>query len=66
MANLDYLKDKLEILLLDDGSTDDTVRIAEEVAPRRCGTRLHERRFRARSQGSASQERPSHRAGERC
>ncbi|AEK73969.1 putative glycosyl transferase [Thermococcus sp. 4557] len=32
MANLEYPKDKLEVLLLDDGSTDDTVRIAEEVA----------------------------------
>ncbi|CAD5244644.1 glycosyltransferase [Thermococcus camini] len=32
MANLDYPKNKLEVLLLDDGSTDDTVRIAEEVA----------------------------------
>ncbi|AFL95851.1 putative glycosyl transferase protein [Thermococcus cleftensis] len=32
MANLDYPRDKLEVLLLDDGSTDETVRIAEEVA----------------------------------
>ncbi|QDA31770.1 glycosyltransferase family 2 protein [Thermococcus indicus] len=32
MANLDYPKDKLEVLLLDDGSTDDTLGIAEEVA----------------------------------
>ena len=32
MANLEYPKDKLEVLLLDDGSTDETVRIAEEVA----------------------------------
>ena len=32
MANLDYPKDKLEVLLLDDGSTDGTAEIAEEVA----------------------------------
>ncbi|HII67488.1 MAG TPA: glycosyltransferase [Thermococcaceae archaeon] len=32
MANLDYPKDKLEVLLLDDGSTDDTAKIAEEVS----------------------------------
>ncbi len=32
MAGLDYPKDKLEVLLLDDGSTDDTLERAAEVA----------------------------------
>ena len=32
MANLDYPKDRLEVLVLDDGSTDGTPEIAEEVA----------------------------------
>ena len=32
MANLDYPKDRLEVLLLDDGSTDGTPEIAEELA----------------------------------
>ncbi|WP_232461999.1 glycosyltransferase [Thermococcus siculi] len=32
MANLDYPKDRLEVLLLDDGSTDDTLERAREVA----------------------------------
>ena len=32
MAALDYPKDKLEVLLLDDGSTDDTLQRAAEVA----------------------------------
>lgn len=34
MANLDYPKEKLEVLLLDDGSTDDTLEKAREVARR--------------------------------
>ena len=32
MANLDYPKDRLEILVLDDGSTDGTPEVAEEVS----------------------------------
>lgn len=32
MAHLDYPKDKLEVLLLDDGSSDDTFKVAMEVA----------------------------------